>query len=214
MWLYGGDLEAIRRDIAGSRHDDDEVRRRSEECHDERGYLLDPHSAIAYLGLKSVRRRRRESGRTARRCVPRDRASGEVRGDRRAGDRPADRQAAAARRSAGDAAADSGDRRDPRRRRAGPWPEVTYVYRADVLDARASGTASGRRRARLRSSPAASCATCTVTSCVCCAIGCCARFPEAGIRRTASSRCATPIASCRSVAREWLALDELGELTA
>ena len=26
MWLYGGDLDAIRRDIAGSRHDDDEVR--------------------------------------------------------------------------------------------------------------------------------------------------------------------------------------------
>ena len=52
MWLYDGDLEAIRRDVAGSRHEDDEVRATIRTVHEERGYLLDPHSAIAYLGLK------------------------------------------------------------------------------------------------------------------------------------------------------------------
>ena len=51
MWLYGGDLDAMRRDIAGSRHDDDEVRATIRSVYEERGYLLDPHSAIAYLGL-------------------------------------------------------------------------------------------------------------------------------------------------------------------
>jgi threonine synthase len=51
MWLYGGDLDAIRRDVVGSRHDDDEVRATIQKVYEERGYLLDPHSAIAYLGL-------------------------------------------------------------------------------------------------------------------------------------------------------------------
>jgi threonine synthase len=53
MWLYGGDLDAIRHDVAGSRHDDNEVRATIQKVYEERGYLLDPHSAIAYLGLKS-----------------------------------------------------------------------------------------------------------------------------------------------------------------
>jgi threonine synthase len=52
MWLYRGDLGAIRRDIAGSRHDDGEVRATIRAVYEKRGYLLDPHSAIAYLGLK------------------------------------------------------------------------------------------------------------------------------------------------------------------
>jgi threonine synthase len=52
-WLYSGDLEAMRRDIAGSRHDDNEVLAAIKRVCDERGYLLDPHSAIAYLGLKA-----------------------------------------------------------------------------------------------------------------------------------------------------------------
>jgi threonine synthase len=52
LWLYRHDLDAMRRDIAGSRHTDDEVRTAIRRVHEERGYLLDPHSAIAYLGLK------------------------------------------------------------------------------------------------------------------------------------------------------------------
>jgi threonine synthase len=51
MWLYAGDLDAIRQDIVGSRHVDDEVRATIRQVYEERGYLLDPHSAIAYLGL-------------------------------------------------------------------------------------------------------------------------------------------------------------------
>jgi threonine synthase len=53
-WLYGGSLEAMRRDVAGSRHDDDEVRATIRRVYDDRGYLLDPHSAIAYLGMTGV----------------------------------------------------------------------------------------------------------------------------------------------------------------
>jgi threonine synthase len=51
LWLYGGDREAMREDITGSRHTDEEVRATIRRVYDERGYLLDPHSAIAYRGL-------------------------------------------------------------------------------------------------------------------------------------------------------------------
>ncbi len=51
LWLYGGDRDAIRCDIVGTRHRDDEVRDTIRRVYHERGYLLDPHSAIGYLGL-------------------------------------------------------------------------------------------------------------------------------------------------------------------
>jgi threonine synthase len=51
-WLYGGDRDAMRRDIAGCCFTDDDVRATIRRLFDDRGYLLDPHSAIAYLGLK------------------------------------------------------------------------------------------------------------------------------------------------------------------
>jgi threonine synthase len=50
-WLYQGNLDAMRRDVAGCRFTDDDVRATIRRVHEERGYLLDPHSAIAYLGL-------------------------------------------------------------------------------------------------------------------------------------------------------------------
>jgi threonine synthase len=50
-WLYDGDLDAMRRDVAGCRFTDDDVRATIRRVHGERGYLLDPHSAIAYMGL-------------------------------------------------------------------------------------------------------------------------------------------------------------------
>jgi threonine synthase len=53
LWLYRGDVAAMRRDILGSRFEDGEVKRTIRQVHDDRGYLLDPHSAIAYLGLKA-----------------------------------------------------------------------------------------------------------------------------------------------------------------
>jgi threonine synthase len=53
LWLYGGDVDAMRRDIAGCRFTDDDVRATIRRVYEERGYLLDPHSAIAYMGLMS-----------------------------------------------------------------------------------------------------------------------------------------------------------------
>jgi threonine synthase len=50
-WLYGGDLGAMRRDIVGSRFSDADVRTTIKRVYEQRGYLLDPHSAIAYQGL-------------------------------------------------------------------------------------------------------------------------------------------------------------------
>jgi threonine synthase len=53
LWLYDGDVDAMRGDIAGSRHTDDEVRETIKRVYETCGYLLDPHSAIAYMGLTS-----------------------------------------------------------------------------------------------------------------------------------------------------------------
>jgi threonine synthase len=54
-WLYRGDLDAMRRDITGIRYTDDEVRDTIRRVFETRGYLLDPHSAIAYLGVTGQR---------------------------------------------------------------------------------------------------------------------------------------------------------------
>ena len=51
-WLYDHDLDAMRRDIVGARYVDDEVRDAIRRTFETRGYLLDPHSAIAYLGIQ------------------------------------------------------------------------------------------------------------------------------------------------------------------
>lgn len=51
LWLYDGDLDAMRRDVTGRRFSDDDVRATIRRVYEERGYLLDPHSAIAYMGL-------------------------------------------------------------------------------------------------------------------------------------------------------------------
>jgi threonine synthase len=52
QWLYDDNLAAMRRDIAGARYADSEVRDIIKRVYEASGYLLDPHSAIAYLGLK------------------------------------------------------------------------------------------------------------------------------------------------------------------
>jgi len=59
-WLYDGDLDAMRRDISGARYTDHEVRETIRRVYETRGYLLDPHSAIAYRGL--VAREGRDGG--------------------------------------------------------------------------------------------------------------------------------------------------------
>ncbi|MFI5177914.1 MAG: threonine synthase [Vicinamibacterales bacterium] len=52
LWLFDSDLAAMRRDVAGCRFTDDDVRATIARVYEERGYLLDPHSAIAYMGLR------------------------------------------------------------------------------------------------------------------------------------------------------------------
>jgi threonine synthase len=64
LWLYGGDRDAMRHDVAGSRHTDAEVRATIHRVYEERGYLLDPHSAIAYRGLTEYLEREGREGRT------------------------------------------------------------------------------------------------------------------------------------------------------
>ena len=63
LWLYDGDLEAVRRDVIGSRHQDDEVRATIRRVYDRSGYVLDPHSAIGYLGIKGQVGREGQEGR-------------------------------------------------------------------------------------------------------------------------------------------------------
>ena len=53
----------MRRDVVGSRSRDDEVRATIKRVYEERGYLLDPHSAIAYMGLKAGAQAGRTGGR-------------------------------------------------------------------------------------------------------------------------------------------------------
>jgi threonine synthase len=51
LWLYDGSLDAARHDIAGCHYKDDEVRETIRQVFDRSGYILDPHSAIGYLGI-------------------------------------------------------------------------------------------------------------------------------------------------------------------
>lgn len=52
-WLYHDSLDAMRADVDGCRRTDDEVRATIRRVYEERGYLLDPHSAIGYMGITS-----------------------------------------------------------------------------------------------------------------------------------------------------------------
>jgi threonine synthase len=62
LWLYGGDLEAMRRDVIGVRYTDDEVRATIRQVYRESGYVLDPHSAIGYLGITRARNQAGQNG--------------------------------------------------------------------------------------------------------------------------------------------------------
>jgi threonine synthase len=53
-WLYDDDLDAMRRDISGAAFDDATVVAEIGKVYREHGYLLDPHGAIAWLGLQKV----------------------------------------------------------------------------------------------------------------------------------------------------------------
>jgi len=60
LWLYGSDLDAMRADVTGCRFTDDDVRATINRVFEQRGYLLDPHSAIAYMGIRGREGRERD----------------------------------------------------------------------------------------------------------------------------------------------------------
>ena len=62
QWLYQHNLEAMRHDVIGVHYSDDQVRETIRKVYADRSYLLDPHSAIAYMGLKQHIRSRRDVG--------------------------------------------------------------------------------------------------------------------------------------------------------
>ncbi len=50
--LYDSDLDALRRDVGATSVSDDETRRCIREVYDATGRIIDPHTAVGYLGLK------------------------------------------------------------------------------------------------------------------------------------------------------------------
>jgi threonine synthase len=54
QWLYGGDLEALRRDVTGYAYDDARVVAEIGRVYRTYGYLLDPHGAIGWLALNEA----------------------------------------------------------------------------------------------------------------------------------------------------------------
>jgi threonine synthase len=62
LWLYHGDVDAMRSDVMGICYSDTEIRSTIKQVYEMRGYLLDPHSAIAYNGVKRGVRGPRDVG--------------------------------------------------------------------------------------------------------------------------------------------------------
>jgi len=62
LWLYGGEVDKLRRDVSGSVHEDAEVKATIKDVFDRTGYVLDPHSAIGYLGITRREGQERREG--------------------------------------------------------------------------------------------------------------------------------------------------------
>jgi len=60
LWLYRSSLDGIRRDLLGSAHTDEETLGAMRDVYRRTGYVLDPHSAVAYLGALHCRSTRRD----------------------------------------------------------------------------------------------------------------------------------------------------------
>jgi threonine synthase len=50
-WLYGGDDACLRRDVHGVSVQDEEAARCIRDVHDRTGYVMDPHTAVAYEAM-------------------------------------------------------------------------------------------------------------------------------------------------------------------
>jgi threonine synthase len=48
-------VDQLRKDVAGSVHKDADVKATIKDVFDRTGYILDPHSAIGYLGIRQSR---------------------------------------------------------------------------------------------------------------------------------------------------------------
>ncbi len=53
--VYGQDVSALRARILATRHEDAAVLAAMDRVLRERGYLMDPHTAVGYLGLEAAR---------------------------------------------------------------------------------------------------------------------------------------------------------------
>jgi threonine synthase len=56
QWIYGGDIEALRRDVRGFAYEDGRVVAEIGRVYREHGYLLDPHGAIGWLAVNDALR--------------------------------------------------------------------------------------------------------------------------------------------------------------
>jgi threonine synthase len=54
-WLYRDEAAELRRDVLGSSHSDEETLTTMRDVYRRTGYLLDPHSAVAYLGARDLK---------------------------------------------------------------------------------------------------------------------------------------------------------------
>ena len=64
LWLYRSSLEELRRDLLGSAHTDEETKGAMRDLYRRTGYILDPHSAVAYLGALHGRSAQRKGATT------------------------------------------------------------------------------------------------------------------------------------------------------
>jgi threonine synthase len=54
QWMYGGDVEGLRRDVVGFAYADPRVIAAIRSVYTRHGYILDPHGAIAWLALEDA----------------------------------------------------------------------------------------------------------------------------------------------------------------
>ena len=54
QWIYGGDLEALRRDVTGFAYEDARVVAEIGRVYRQHGYILDPHGAIGWLAVNDA----------------------------------------------------------------------------------------------------------------------------------------------------------------